>query len=110
LTGDLRDEVEVLVVMQDDEPGAVGDGGDEQVWDRWCTVVAAIGKDDEDLDSTVFGGRRGVLDWHRDDWRLTQSGVKILRIASRIADLQQRHRRDADEPTFEATVTTKPGA
>jgi len=60
-------------------------------------------QDGEDFDGTVFGGWRGVFDWHRDDWWLTQSGVKILRITSRIADLQQRYRRDADEPAFDAT-------
>jgi hypothetical protein len=71
LTGDLRDEVEVLALMQDDEPGVVCDRGDEEIWHRRCAVVAAIGKDDEDLDGTVIGGWRGVFDWHRDDWRLT---------------------------------------
>ena len=63
-------EVEVLVLMEDDEPGAVGDRGDEQVWHRWRAVVTAIGEDGEDLDGTLFGSRRGVFDWHRDDWRL----------------------------------------
>jgi hypothetical protein len=53
LTGDLCDEREILVLMEDDEPRAVGDRRDEQVWHRRCAVVAATGKDGEDFDGTV---------------------------------------------------------
>jgi hypothetical protein len=36
---------EVIVLMQDDQAGALGDGGDEQIRYRRCAVVTSIDKD-----------------------------------------------------------------
>jgi hypothetical protein len=38
LTGDFGDEIEVLVVVENDKAGALGERGDDQIGDgaRWC--------------------------------------------------------------------------
>lgn len=45
LSGELGDEREVLVVVEHDEPGELGARRDEQVGDRRCTVLAAVGEE-----------------------------------------------------------------
>ncbi len=43
LAGDRSDEVEVLVDVQDGESCEFGGGGDEEVGDRWGTMLASVG-------------------------------------------------------------------
>ena len=47
LSGDLGDEVEVLVQMYDAEPGQLCRGGDEEVGDGGCTVAPQVGEQRE---------------------------------------------------------------
>jgi hypothetical protein len=58
-------------------------------------MVAAIGEQREDLDGAIVRGGGCVLDRHRCDRRFAQSCAKIVRVARRVADFQQRHGRDA---------------
>jgi hypothetical protein len=51
LAGDCGDDLEVLVEVQDRQPGEFGSGGDDQIWNRRCSVLAAVGQRGEDLDS-----------------------------------------------------------
>src|SRR5215207_3577119 len=81
LAGDLRDEVEVLVLMQDDEASALGDGCNEQIWHRRRPVIAAVGEQTEDLDGAILGGGRCILDRHRRDRWLAQPCAKVLGVA-----------------------------
>ena len=43
LAGEVGDEVEVLVQVEDGEVGEFCGGSDQEVGDRWCAVVAAFG-------------------------------------------------------------------
>jgi hypothetical protein len=50
-------DLEVLVKVQDGQPGEFGSGGDDQIGYRWCPVLAAVGQQGQDLDSAVLDGR-----------------------------------------------------
>ena len=44
LARDLSYQLKVLVQGQDCEAGYFGEGRDEKVRDRWCTMLAAVGQ------------------------------------------------------------------
>jgi hypothetical protein len=53
LTGDRRDQIEILVDMQHGESGDLCGRGDEQVGYGWSAVLAAVGEQQLDLDSAI---------------------------------------------------------
>jgi hypothetical protein len=65
LPGDLSDQIEVLIQVQDDEARQLRGGGDDQVRHRGATMLAAVGKEHLNFDGAVFDGRSLVLDRHR---------------------------------------------
>jgi hypothetical protein len=101
LTSDLGDQVEVLGLVQDGEAGGLGGRCDEQIRYRGCPMMATVGEEGENLDGTILGRRGGVFDRHGGNRRLMQPGVEIPRVPCRVADLEQRHRRDTDQPTLD---------
>jgi hypothetical protein len=44
LSGEVADYVEVFIEVQHGESDEFGGGGDEQVWNRRCAVLTAVGK------------------------------------------------------------------
>jgi len=78
LTGDIGDELEVLVVMQDGELCQFGSGGDEQVWDGRRPVLAAFGERDLDFHGAVFDRRGEVLDRHAGEWWVPMTGPQVV--------------------------------
>jgi len=64
LSGDLGDEVEVLVEVHDGEPGQLGRGGDDEVGDRGCTVVPQVSEQRLHFDGAILDRRGLVLDRH----------------------------------------------
>jgi hypothetical protein len=59
LTGDPRDQIEVVVVVEDRQAADLGDGGDHEVRDRHRTVLAASKKRLLHGPSARFGRGRG---------------------------------------------------
>jgi len=64
LARELRDELEVLVQVEDGELGQLSSGCDQQVWDRSCSMMATLCQCQLYLDGAVFDGRREVLHRH----------------------------------------------
>ena len=58
-------------------------------------MVAAIDEEGENLDSSILGGRSGVLDRHRCDGRLVQPSTEVVRVSCGVANFEERHRGDA---------------
>ena len=75
LAGDAGDEVEVLVQVQHGKPSEFSSGGNQQVGDRRCAVLALAGQCKLDLNCSVFNRRRHVLNWHRRDRRGREYGL-----------------------------------
>ena len=59
LTGHGGDQLEILVEVQDDQPGELRRGGDDQVWDRGPPMVPLVGQHGLNLDrgSSIVGVR-----------------------------------------------------
>ncbi len=53
-----------MVVVQDAQAGELGQGGEQQVWDRGGAVLAALAEPCLHLDGTVLGAWGEVLDRH----------------------------------------------
>jgi hypothetical protein len=57
LAGDIGDDLEVFPGVQDGQPGQFSRGGDDQVWYRGGTVLAAVGEQGQDFGRAVLNGR-----------------------------------------------------
>ena len=64
LSGDCRNEVEVLADVEHGESGELSSRRDKQVGDRWCSMLAAVGKQHLDFDGSCFDCRRDVHNGH----------------------------------------------
>ncbi len=102
LVGDLGDDLEVFVEMENGEPGQFGGSGDEDVGDRGRTVPATIGEQREHLNGTVLDGRGQVFDWHRRDRRAVQAGLRSFAERAELPHLQQRDSSDSHQATFDS--------
>jgi hypothetical protein len=102
LTGESGDEVVVLVDVKDYELGQLGCSRDEQVVDRWCTVLTSIGERSLNLNRTVFDRRGEVLHGHRAQRWHRQCTPKVVSGASRVADFEAGDRADPDESPLNA--------
>lgn len=65
LPGDVGDDLEVLVEVQHGKPGEFSDGGDDQVGQGRCAVLAPVSEQGEHLDGPVLDRRGQVFDGHR---------------------------------------------
>jgi hypothetical protein len=72
LPGDSRDQLKVLVEVQDGELRAFGCRRDQQVRDRRRAVVSLPGQCAQDFDGAFLGRGRQVLDGHHRDGRETE--------------------------------------
>jgi hypothetical protein len=64
LSGDLSDDLEVLVKVQDREPGKLRRRRDDEVGQGRSAMLASVSEQGEDLDRPVLDGWREVLDRH----------------------------------------------
>lgn len=69
LAGDVCDELEVTVKMQDRQSCHFGGRGDEQVRDGRSAVLTTVGERGLDLYSSILDHRREVLGRHRRERR-----------------------------------------
>lgn len=65
LAGEVGNEFEILVHVQDGEVCELGSCGDQQVGDGGCPMVASFCKCKLQFDGPVFDLRSQVLDGHR---------------------------------------------
>lgn len=75
LPGDVGDEVEILVQVQDRVPGAFGHSGDQQVGYAGGSVLTVIGELHLDLDGALLHCRSEVFDRHQPQRWLTMDRV-----------------------------------
>lgn len=97
LTGDLGDQVEVLVDVQNDEPGQLGGRGDDEVRHRGRTVPSAIGEQGLHLHGSILDGRRLVLDRDQRQRRSVDGRAQGWSRSSGVPDLQSGDGGDANQ-------------
>ncbi len=78
LAGHRRDEVEVLVVVEDREASQLGGRCDQQVRHRRRAVVSAVGQQLLDLDGAVLDGWRQVFDGNGGQWWSPQTRPQLI--------------------------------
>jgi len=96
LTADAGDDLEVLVDAQDGWSAEFGGRGDDEVWDRWCPVLAAIGEKSHYLDRAILDGRGLVLDRHGRSRRLLKACAQAGAGPGGVADLKPGDGRNPD--------------
>ena len=95
LPGDFGNELEVLVNVQHGELCQFCHGGDEQIGNGGCPVLASLGEDGLDLDGAILDRRGEVLHGHRPQRGGAEGVTKVASRASGEADFEQCHAGDA---------------
>jgi hypothetical protein len=101
LAGHIRDEVEVLVVVEDGEARQLGGGRDQQVGHRRSPVVSTVGEQLLDLDGAVLDGWRQILHGHGGQRWPPQTRPQLISSAGAVPDLQPCDGADAHQTAFD---------
>lgn len=83
LPRDACDQIKILVYREDCEPQLLRCRSDEQIWNRWCPMLTAIGEDHLHLERTILHCRSQVLDRHERQRRNPECATPGLPLTAR---------------------------
>ena len=88
MAGDVGDEVEVLVEVEDGEVVQLRGCGDDEVGDGGCPVLASVGEEHLDRHGAVYDGGSEVLDREEGKRRSGEVAAEFGRGPGGVADLE----------------------
>lgn len=101
LAGQFGDHLEVLVKVEDGQPGELSGGRDDHVSDRGCAVLPEVCQTQLHFKSSVLDGRCLVFHGHGRQRRSTDGRAQVWTRACAVADLQAGDGADAHQSQFD---------